>query len=62
MLGGHVLIYLGSTCSFIAAVVAATAYAGQGANTNVEISLGGIITAGNPYALVGTPITYPGSN
>ncbi len=49
--GGRVPSYLGSSFSFIAVVIAATAYAGKGGNPNIGVALGGIIAAGALYAL-----------
>src|SRR5207249_5695528 len=41
--GGRVPSYLGSSFSFIAVVVTATAYVGPGLNPQIDIALGGII-------------------
>ena len=46
VVAGRVPSYLGSSFSFIAVVIAATAYAGQGPNANIPVALGGIIAAG----------------
>jgi uracil-xanthine permease len=51
--GGRVPSYLGSSFSFIAVVITATAYIGPGANTNIGVALGGIIAAGALYAAIG---------
>ncbi len=51
--GGRMPSYLGSSGSFIAVIVAATAYAGTGANPNIGVALGGIIAAGVIYKSVG---------
>jgi len=51
--GGRVPSYLGSSFSFIAVVIAATAYAGSGPNANLPVALGGIIAAGALYAVIG---------
>ncbi len=51
--GGKVPSYLGSSFAFIGVVIAATGYAGQGANANIGLALGGIIACGAVYALVG---------
>lgn len=51
--GGKVPSYLGSSFSFIAVVIAATAYAGSGPNGNIGVALGGIIAAGALYAVIG---------
>jgi uracil-xanthine permease len=45
--------YLGSSFSFIAVVIAASAYAGTGPNPNIAVALGGIIAAGVVYAVIG---------
>jgi uracil-xanthine permease len=51
--GGRLPSYLGSSFSFIAVVIAATAYSGSGANGNIGLALGGIIAAGALYAVIG---------
>jgi len=51
--GGKVPSYLGSSFAFIGVVIAATAYAGKGANANIGLALGGIIACGAVYTLVG---------
>ena len=51
--GGKVPSYLGSSFAFIGVVIAATGYAGQGANANIGLALGGIIACGAVYTLVG---------
>ncbi len=56
MLRGKVPSYLGSSFSFIAAVVAATSYAGTGPNLNIAVALGGIIAAGAAYAGIGLAV------
>ena len=44
--GGRVPSYLGSSFAFIGVVIAATGYAGQGPNPQIDVALGGIIA---PY-------------
>ncbi len=51
--GGKVPSYLGSSFAFIGVVIAATAYAGKGANANIGVALGGIIACGVVYTLIG---------
>ena len=51
--GGRLPSYLGSSFSFIAVVIAATGYAGGGANANLAVALGGIIICGLVYAIIG---------
>ena len=51
--GGKVPSYLGSSFAFIGVVIAATGYAGQGANANIGLALGGIIACGAAYVLIG---------
>ena len=46
VVGGRVPSYLGSSFSFIAVVIAASAYSGHGPNANLDVALGGIIAAG----------------
>jgi xanthine/uracil permease len=46
MVGGRVPSYLGSSFSFIAVVIAASGYSGQGPNPGIDIALGGIVAAG----------------
>ncbi len=57
---GRVPSYLGSSFSFIAVVITATAYIGPGANPNIGVALGGIIAAGALYAAVGTIVALAG--
>ena len=58
--GGRMPSYLGSSGAFIAVVIAATAYPGQGANPNIAIALGGIIAAGVIYTLIGVCVVLAG--
>src|SRR5215475_11227685 len=60
MVGGRVPSYLGSSFSFIAVVIAATGYAGQGANPSIALALGGIVAAGLLYALIGLVVVLAG--
>src|SRR5215470_14658132 len=53
VVGGRVPSYLGSSFSFIAVVLAASAYSGKGINAHMSVALGGIIAAGVLYALIG---------
>ena len=59
--GGKVPSYLGSSFAFIGVVIAATAYAGKGANANIGLALGGIIACGAVYALVGVVVHAVGT-
>jgi putative pyrimidine permease RutG len=58
--GGRVPSYLGSSFAFIAVVIAATGYAGQGPNPNLGLALGGIFACGLVYGLVGLVVTLAG--
>src|SRR5580704_19421826 len=58
--GGKVPSYLGSSFSFIAVIIAATGYSGQGPNPNLGIALGGIIAAGALYAAIGLAVALAG--
>jgi len=60
IVGGRVPSYLGSSFSFIAVVLAATGYTGQGPNPNLGVALGGIIAAGALYAIIGAIVMYSG--
>jgi putative pyrimidine permease RutG len=60
IVGGRIPSYLGSSFSFIAVVIAATAYAGTGPNANLGVALGGIIVAGAVYALIGVAVMAVG--
>ena len=51
--GGKVPSYLGSSFAFIGVVIAASAYAGKGPNTNLGVALGGIIACGVAYTVIG---------
>jgi uracil-xanthine permease len=53
VVGGKVPSYLGSSFAFIGVVIAASGYAGKGANANLGVALGGIIACGVVYTLIG---------
>ncbi|MPM32677.1 putative pyrimidine permease RutG [bioreactor metagenome] len=59
--GGKVPSYLGSSFAFIGVVIAATAYAGKGANANIGVALGGIIACGAVYTLIGVIVHVVGT-
>ena len=59
--GGRVPSYLGSSFSFLAAVIAATGYAGQGTNPGLAVALGGIVTCGAAYAAIGIAVMATGA-
>ncbi|WP_022979140.1 solute carrier family 23 protein [Ideonella sp. B508-1] len=61
MVGGKVPSYLGSSFAFIGVVIAATGFAGGGANANIGVALGGIIVCGAVYALIGLVVTGVGT-
>jgi uracil-xanthine permease len=58
--GGNVPSYLGSSFSFIAVVVAATAYSGKGPNLHLDVALGGIIASGVVYAIIAIIVMFVG--
>ena len=58
--GGKVPSYLGSSFAFIGVVIAATSYAGKGANANIGVALGGIIACGLVYTLIGALVQAVG--
>jgi len=60
--GGRMPSYLGSSFAFIGPVIAATAYAGSGPNTNLNVALGAIMVCGIVYALVGLLVMKVGTN
>jgi uracil-xanthine permease len=60
LVGGRVPSYLGSSFSFIAVVIAATAYAGSGPNANLGVALSGIVAAGALYAVIGLVVMAVG--
>src|SRR5579859_1349281 len=60
VVGGRVPSYLGSSFSFIAVVIAASAYSGKGLNSHVDVALGGIIAAGVIYAIIGIIVMFVG--
>lgn len=62
MTGGRMPSYLGSSFAFIGPVIAATAYAGSGPNTNLNVALGAIMVCGILYALVGLLVMKVGTN
>ncbi|OGB09519.1 MAG: pyrimidine utilization transport protein G [Burkholderiales bacterium RIFCSPHIGHO2_12_FULL_65_48] len=59
--GGKVPSYLGSSFAFIGVVIAATGYAGKGANANIAVALGGIIACGLLYTLIGALVQAVGT-
>jgi putative pyrimidine permease RutG len=59
--GGKVPSYLGSSFAFIGVVIAASAYAGKGPNTNIAVALGGIIACGVVYAVIGAIVHAVGT-
>jgi uracil-xanthine permease len=61
LVGGRVPSYLGSSFAFIGVVIAATGFAGGGANANLGPALGGIIACGALVALIGLIVTASGT-
>jgi putative pyrimidine permease RutG len=59
--GGRVPSYLGSSFAFIGVVIAATGYAGQGANANLPVALGGIVACGLAYLAIGLLVMAAGT-
>ena len=55
VVGGRIPSYLGSSFSFIAVVLAA-----EGATHNIPAALGGIVTAGVVYAIIGIIVIFVG--
>jgi putative pyrimidine permease RutG len=63
VVGGRVPSYLGSSFSFIAVVITASAYAPKvfgEHNPNIGVALGGIIAAGVVYAIIGVIVMFAG--
>src|ERR1700681_1740035 len=60
VVGGRVPSYLGSSFSFIAVVIAASAYAGHGPNPNLDVALGGIVAAGVLYGIIALIVMQSG--
>jgi uracil-xanthine permease len=60
VVGGRIPSYLGSSFAFIAVVIAATGYAGQGPNPNIGVALGGIIACGVLYTIIGLVVHFAG--
>ena len=61
VVGGRVPSYLGSSFAFIGVVITATGYAGQGANANLGLALGGIVACGVLYTLIGLVVMAAGT-
>jgi uracil-xanthine permease len=59
--GGRVPSYVGSSFSFIAVVIAATGFSGQGLNPNIPVALGGIILCGAALAVIGLVVMATGA-
>src|ERR1041384_6536666 len=60
IVAGRVPSYLGSSFAFIAVVLAATGYAGQGPNPNLSVALGGIVGAGVLYGVIALIVMWSG--
>jgi uracil-xanthine permease len=60
VVGGRVPSYLGSSFAYIAVVIAATGYAGQGPNPNIGVALGGIIASGLLYGAIAVVVMLAG--
>jgi uracil-xanthine permease len=58
--GGNVPSYLGSSFSFIAVVVAVSAFSGKGVNPHIDVALGGIIACGVAYAIIAVIVIFAG--
>jgi uracil-xanthine permease len=61
VVGGRVPSYLGSSFAFIGVVIAASGYAGKGANANIAVALGGIVACGVVYILNGAIVQAVGT-
>lgn len=59
--GGKVPSYVGSSFAFISVVIAATGYAGKGANANISVALGGIVVCGALYVVIGAIVMAAGT-
>ena len=60
VVGGRIPSYLGSSFAYIAVVIAATGYAGQGPNPNIGVALGGIMASGVLYAAIALAVMVAG--
>jgi uracil-xanthine permease len=60
VVAGRVPSYLGSSFSFVAVVIAATGYSGQGPNPNLDVALGGIVAAGVLYGIIALIVMQSG--
>ena len=60
IVGGRVPSYLGSSFSFIAVILAATAFSGKGLNPHIDVALGGIIACGVVYAIIAVVVMLAG--
>ena len=61
VVGGQVPSYLGSSFAFIGVVIAATGFAGKGANANLGVALGGIVACGALYTAIGLMVMATGT-
>jgi len=57
---GRVPSYLGSSFSFIAAIIAVTGYSGTGPNPDIPRALGGVVACGAVYTLIGLLVVVTG--
>src|SRR5215831_20282434 len=60
VVGGRVPSYLGSSFAFVAFVIAASAYSGQGPNPHLDVALGGIVAAGVLYGVIALIVMQSG--
>src|SRR5436305_374385 len=60
VVAGSVPSYLGSSFSFIAVIIAASGYSGDGPNPNLDVALGGIIAAGVLYGILALIVMQSG--
>jgi putative pyrimidine permease RutG len=58
---GRVPSYLGSSAAFVGVVIAVTGFTGQGINPNLSLALGGIVTCGALYTLIGIVVMKAGT-
>jgi len=57
---GRVPSYLGASFSFVAVVITASGYSGQGPNSHLDVALGGIVAAGLLYGVIALIVMQTG--
>jgi putative pyrimidine permease RutG len=61
VVAGRVPSYLGSSGAFVAVVISATGFSGNGSNPHLDVALGGIVAAGVVYGIIALIVMQVGA-